>query len=364
MGADDDDVLLGQVTHLLAGPDGEVFALDTQLAQVLVFGPDGDHRRTLGREGEGPGEFRQPIKLFWTGDGALGVQQAFPSRVVYLDPQDGTPRGAWTLGQGDPESGGFAFLSAARQRGGTFAVSGQRSSFDMDTRQMKDASFLTIIGDDGHEAATLSEVTSDRSMTGFTIDELADWDPGQRRLWDVGPNGHVYSVPSYDAYLLRESDGEGTLVREIARPHEARRRTEAEKEQQRHSMQININGMEPEITWKLQDRAPCVERVRVLDDGTLWVCDSRGDQDWAEQGRRTFAVYDSRGRLQREVTLAAPEPGEGHDLVLLDDGRVMMIRGLDSLSVTVNAGDDDGTHAGDESLGDTLLEIVCFDVVR
>ncbi|MBD3222661.1 hypothetical protein GF314_15610, partial [bacterium] len=73
VGADEADVLLGQIAVLRGGPDGEVYALDSQLAEIQVFGPGGEFRRTLGREGEGPGEFRQPTNLFWTDDGRIAV---------------------------------------------------------------------------------------------------------------------------------------------------------------------------------------------------------------------------------------------------------------------------------------------------
>lgn len=363
VGADENDVLLGQVAVIRSGPDGEIFALDSQLAQVVVFGPDGGYRRTLGREGEGPGEFRQPLNLFFTDDGRLAVQQAFPGRIVYLDPADGTPRGSWQREQGE-QGGGFAVLNFARERGGTFAVAGTDAAFDMDAREMRDTSFLALIDADGTEASRLCELATSRALTGFTIDELNEFDPSDRDHWDVAPDGRLYVVPRYDAYQVDIYGPDTVHQASLVREHDARVKTEAEKEDQRNSMSMNINGMEPEITWKLQDTAQAIDAIQILDDGTLWVRDSHGRTEWPDEGRMTFGVFDAAGHLQREVTLDAPLPGEGNRLVLLDDGRVMMVKGLDSISISISAGDGGDEVNPVDNLGDELLELIMFEIAR
>lgn len=90
--------------------------------------------------------------------------------------------------------------------------------------------------------------------------------------------------------------------------------------------------------------------------------DSHGRQEWDTEGRQHYDVFGADGRLQRQITLDAPLPGEGNRLVLLNDGRIFMIKGLDSLSISISAGDGDEAITSDEPLGDTLLEIICFDV--
>lgn len=64
----------GLVTTAVLGPGGEVYVGDTQNREVRVFGLDGEHRRTFGREGEGPGEFSGQINsLAWVGDRLLAI---------------------------------------------------------------------------------------------------------------------------------------------------------------------------------------------------------------------------------------------------------------------------------------------------
>jgi sugar lactone lactonase YvrE len=58
---------------LEADAAGRLYVLDAQVAQVRIFGPDGSHVRSLGRQGAGPGELKQPIGLALGPDASVWV---------------------------------------------------------------------------------------------------------------------------------------------------------------------------------------------------------------------------------------------------------------------------------------------------
>ena len=62
-GDDDDAPLLGVIREARSDTDGNVYLLDRQLCHVLVVSRTGEFLRTLGREGEVPGEVRRPRDL-------------------------------------------------------------------------------------------------------------------------------------------------------------------------------------------------------------------------------------------------------------------------------------------------------------
>ncbi|MCY3546025.1 MAG: 6-bladed beta-propeller [Gemmatimonadetes bacterium] len=91
----------GGVSAVAFGPDEALFVADEYNSEVRVFGLDGAHRRTFGREGDGPGEFRSLYSLAWVGD-----------RLLTLDPRLGrvgefSAQGEW-LGQRTTVMAGFS----------------------------------------------------------------------------------------------------------------------------------------------------------------------------------------------------------------------------------------------------------------
>ena len=51
----------GRIYDVALGPDDAVFVADGMNSEIRVFGIDGVHRRTFGRDGEGPGDSRDCI---------------------------------------------------------------------------------------------------------------------------------------------------------------------------------------------------------------------------------------------------------------------------------------------------------------
>ncbi len=83
-GDEDEDVLFGVITSVAVDSDGLVYLLDAQMNVVHVFSPEGEFLREIGREGEGPGEFRRAEDLFLTVDGNIAVMQRMPGKIVQI----------------------------------------------------------------------------------------------------------------------------------------------------------------------------------------------------------------------------------------------------------------------------------------
>ena len=76
----------GRVADLEIGADGSVFVLDALARSVRVFDEDGRELRTLGRPGEGPGEFLGPDRLLWGPEGNLWVLDLANGRLTEFTP--------------------------------------------------------------------------------------------------------------------------------------------------------------------------------------------------------------------------------------------------------------------------------------
>jgi hypothetical protein len=83
--ADGDDAhVFGAISGLEVDESGRIYVLDRQANELRIFAPDGTHIRSVGRSGEGPGEFANANGLVWlTPDTLLVVDQRGNRYSVY-----------------------------------------------------------------------------------------------------------------------------------------------------------------------------------------------------------------------------------------------------------------------------------------
>lgn len=65
--------LLHQVVDAIRLADGRIAVLNAGSHEVRLYGADGTHLRSIGREGDGPGEFRRPARLRHRGGDTVAV---------------------------------------------------------------------------------------------------------------------------------------------------------------------------------------------------------------------------------------------------------------------------------------------------
>ena len=83
---DDPDYVFGPVASLLVGPDGLLYTLHWREGTIRRWTPDGAPAGSIGRQGEGPGEFEQPVDMGFFGD-SLWVWDMGNYRVSHFDPE-------------------------------------------------------------------------------------------------------------------------------------------------------------------------------------------------------------------------------------------------------------------------------------
>jgi hypothetical protein len=316
---DDDDVLFGVISSIDIDAEGNVFVLDRQLTEVTMFSADGEYIGPIGREGEGPGEFRRIGHVFVSGPGEIAVMQRMPGRIVCVN-TDGSPGGTITL----PE----AFSSAP-----AYFYSGQRAGEDLvlSARQIErnedGVSFTTAllrIDPSGKEIARFSEKQDTRNMSSFTVEEKSN----APVLWTVDADGNVYVNDEFDAYSIRVYDPSGALVRTIQRDYEHRQRSAEEIEMNTPRMAIRHRGgqrRDAEGVPSTTDRD--IQALFARPDGTLWVLNSRGAFEQPDGYLATFDVFDGDGSFLHQVGLRSEGDFRDDGLHLVGD-RLFVTRGL------------------------------------
>lgn len=77
------DYIFGQVADIAFGPDGEFYVLDFADATVKVYNKAGQHLRSFGGRGEGPGEMRSPNRILVSSQDVTIFDPAQRRVVVY-----------------------------------------------------------------------------------------------------------------------------------------------------------------------------------------------------------------------------------------------------------------------------------------
>ena len=166
---DDPDYLFGLVGPVVPGPDGFMYSLHPREAVVRRWTGDGAPAGTVGRRGEGPGEFTQPGQMGFFGD-SLWVMDYGLYRLSYFDP-DGL-----LLGTSSPEitavsPGGAPFRVSAPLRDGTFMARGNAPSYQWATGGLTEVP-LVRTDDSGNVLGTIwTQFTEQRDVFAILRDD-------------------------------------------------------------------------------------------------------------------------------------------------------------------------------------------------
>lgn len=294
---DDEDEFFGVISDIGIDGEGNVYLLDAQLSEIKVFTADGEYLRTIGREGEGPGEFRRPSRMFFTEDGDIGVLQTIPAKIVLLSPM-GDPMGGHPLPE--PEGGGFQMLTSGQASEGQLVLAMARTKLAEDQSKWSRTDFLARIDSEGNELARYSSKTTTINFADPVLN-FAEWDTFERR-WTVAPDGKVYACESYPDYVITVYKPDGSVDRKITREYQHRPHTAEEKEFLTKMME-QLTQQIPNRRVNVEDDAKDIETLHIRDDGSIWVLSSNGSHDYPDGALGVFDVYNKEGQFARKVTL-------------------------------------------------------------
>ncbi len=319
-GGEDDDVLFGLVAGLVTDHDGNIYVLDGQLSTIHVFSPTGEHLRQIGREGEGPGEFRNASDLFLGPGNTLGVVQVFPGRIVKLG-LDGTPAGNFAL----PEvaGGGFQLVFVGRGLPDRVVLAGAQQH--MQDGKQNQVSYLTAFDPQGKQIARYHEENAETRFGGMKFVEKT-FSNFQRR-WALAPDGRVASALTYDDYRITLWNPDGSPNRVIDRPKYTPLARTGEIKKRFQKFFDSITRWNPGSTFEVSPTHAAVADLRFTEDGSLWVLSGRGMWEHEPGVFASYDVYDKQGRFVRRTHILL-DGDAGEDGVFFAGNRLYRVTDL------------------------------------
>jgi len=351
-GEDDEDNIFGVVNRALVDDDNNIYLLDAQLAQISVYSPDGELMKILGKEGDGPGEFRGPVDMCFLPDGSMGIVQAFPGKVIKLN-MDNTPAGVWQLG--DPATSGFFIMRALKCNGGVVVAGGTQQQMDQSIGQIKRRNFVGALNEDGTLKAALTENETVLDMSNFKINEMELIDSPDRRF-DVGARGQtVVAIPRY-GYEISVFGPDGQLERTFTRQYKTWKRNAQAREMWENIFNFIQTNQAPGAEIEMEESEPDVEYLRVADDGSVWVLTSEAMWDSPEGIFTSYDVFTPEGVYQEKVNIVCDgDPTEDY-LFFAGDDLVFMVTGFWGAALSQFGG---GGSADDDEDPEPM-SVICY----
>ena len=318
--ADDED-MVGLIADVCEDRDGNVYLLDVQLNTVWVYSSDGERIGSVGREGDGPGEFRSPFQVLQWPDGRLAVAEESPGRFLLFE-KDGTPSET-LLPQIHDSDSLETYVNLTKSK-----VARERLVIHYTTRAWKDNNRIDTIylGFFDLQGNLGNLLLSRRIETGLSkqreIRETGMTWLGDR--WCMSPDGVVYAALGYQGYAIHVFSSEGQKIMVIEREYESVRRNEEEKEEAERSFARYRYG-EPESTFKISDVHMDIVGMRESPDNEIWVQTSEGRWRLPEGAIASYDVFNSEGHFVEQVVLYARGNPED-DLILLLNDQVIVVR--------------------------------------
>ncbi len=346
-GGEDEEVIFGRIVDVKRGPDGSTYVLDNQLCQVAVFSPEGQHLSYLSREGDGPGELRQPVELAFLSDDILGIGMGFPGKVISLK-LDGTPDKTY-YPIGEPSEGNIGLLMGMQFFDGVMAACGGRMVFGEDGTGHTDR-FLSFCQGDCTATRHLLEKATPLDLTGRQYVEAPDH--YVERTWALGPGGMLFVAAERDAYEISVFDKTGKLVQVFGRKYKPRKRTKAEKQQVTPVINFN-NSLDTEIV--AEDYDPCISRLLYnRDESTVWVQTPQGEEDQTEEILELWDVFSADGKFQHQVIVPL-----GHEM---NDGTIHLVGGNKLIVVKGTSSPFNDSENTEEEMDVEPLEVICYEI--
>lgn len=258
-----ENYFFGHIEDLAVTSDGRMIVSDTDAHNLKVLRPDGTLIDTVGREGQGPGEFQSVGDVHVGRGDSLYVTDISTGRLSVFAPD--SPYEFERVLSAPNESSVSRFLVLGNRYAGMM-----NGGFSRSIDERSPPSVWCVIGPDGTLGDTLLTARQRNKMMtkmggGFVVGTV----PFSRMtIVTSGPDNRIYHAWTDSLHIESTTlDGQSVVVASIpAEPVPVR-------SAERDSVLAKFDGssMRSEISSAMPDTKPALTRMLVADDGRVWV---------------------------------------------------------------------------------------------
>jgi hypothetical protein len=291
--------MLSQPARFCVDQKENIYVSDYQDQAIKVFDPEGEFIRSIGRKGEGPGEFSYLGSQTFLPDGKLLAMDSMGRRLNLFD-AEGTYLTSyhWTQRPGRllDAAGSTCVMEMYVMGEGKDPLSGRKlfvKKFDFDGEEVK------IFGEFQTEKG---EVYTESRSGGGGIAVLISYPYSPHSIFAADQGRHYLYHCVNDEYRIEVFDGEGKVIRRIDRPYEALPFTGEDAEEFRTRYD---SGRQEGLKKMVRGMAmPAVKtvtpRMLVDDRGYLWV-ETYEKKEMDDKDVTAYDVFNPDGYYEAKV---------------------------------------------------------------
>lgn len=306
------EYLLDNVQHVTRLSDGTIVVANGGSQELRYYDAAGEHVRTVGGTGEGPGEYRTISYMRRLAGDSLLIFDSRNRRLTILDAAGSHSRNESTL------QDGTAMGVQAALEDGTLLIQVSKTRITPESVEMaRDTVYFEVVGNAAATRLPYEYQGGERSMTVNSADgqifgiQIRTVAYARNRVVAAGRD--MFVVGSTDTYELHVADGTGTVHTIVRRPDVQPQPITDELIDAWHEWQLEMqraDGREVSeadaATRRSQLQAqtrvagtPAYERVVAAQDGGFWVEDFAPPASGSEVER--WSVYAEDGRMRGVV---------------------------------------------------------------
>jgi sugar lactone lactonase YvrE len=306
----DPEYTFGWIADMAMGPDGSIFVVEGQGPVVRKYAPDGKYLHDIGREGEGPGEYKGYPEIAITPDDYLALVDGGNRRVTFYD-LDGNHVSDWPLPADLLRASKLTVDTAGNLWVETMTMDRERPEWDWPRSMVK-------FSPTGDRLASIPIPSEGRGPGAWVLASPAGY------MWPFieivssafSPHGYLVSGSNRD-YSFDLLKDEGPVLR-VERDREPVKLNNEERSQWEQWGQFFVKQRpSSETLTDIPKEKPAFRELVVDEDGRIWVDryvkaehrdrapreagDERPLLTWFEP--RTFDVFEAAGNFLGTVVL-------------------------------------------------------------
>jgi hypothetical protein len=307
----DEDYMFGQRVYFNVDEDGNIFVTDWDRKRIQKYSPDGKFLLTIGKEGQGPGEFQNVWEPEFDKDGNLYVVDIAQKRISFFSRD-----GRYLKQIGFPTTNVSSSLYLNSQGHFLMAVDETKARGEEGYRWettvgLYDDKFqpLEVFHRENHEIKEAGGRGED-SVAQFWAAEMSEWAFRPMRHYFLAPNDEIYFGFS-NAYEIKVYSPAGGLARIIRKGYDPLPINEKDKDQFEKMQQAEFLRFLPAQFENAKKKAlklirypkykPAYLDFTVADNGWLFVIVDSGGNKAA-----VLDVFDAEGRYIARTEAAIP----------------------------------------------------------